>query len=129
MSTRGWEGYKGLPEHRVQAATAKVRKYRNEPTEHDGITFASKREADRYVDLRAQQARGEISGLEIQPQLTLTTSDPRGITRVVGRYIADFKYRRNGADVWEDAKGVRTELFKWKKKHAEIEYGIEIVEV
>jgi hypothetical protein len=31
--------------------------------------------------------------------------------------------------VVEDVKGFKTELYRWKKKHVEAQYGIEIVEI
>ena len=48
----------------------------------------------------------------------------------IGKYIADFEfYLPNGTRVVEDAKGVRTALYRWKKRHVEAQYGITIVEV
>jgi hypothetical protein len=81
-------------------------KYRNQPTEVDGHTFPSIREADRYRLLKAQLAAGEISELELQPRFPLHVRDWRGISHVIGEYIADFRYRRDNSAVVEDSKGM-----------------------
>lgn len=120
----GWEGYtlkagQGVPRS----------KYRAERTECGGIVFASRREAARYQTLLAEQQAGRISGLEVQPQYPLSVVQPNGVTVVIGRYIADFRYQRDGRTVIEDSKGIATDFYKWKRRHAEAQYGIEIVEV
>ncbi len=56
---------------------------------------------------------------------------------VIGNYVADFAYWQvdpgrpilGDSLIVEDAKGVRTELYKWKKRHFELEYGLKISEV
>jgi hypothetical protein len=50
---------------------------------------------------------------------------------MVGHYVADFRYRSGpqGLLVVEDVKGVRTALYRWKKKHVEAQYGIQITEI
>ena len=67
------------------------RKYRNIPTIIDGITFASKKEAQRYQDLKLLQLGNIISNLEIQPVIPLMVN---GIK--IGRYTGDVKYQVNG---------------------------------
>lgn len=105
-------------------------KYGAVKTDVDGITFDSKREAERYLALKGEQAAGLISGLLIQPQRPLHVTTPQGVKVAIGRYIADFRYIRDGQEVIEDAKGFRgKELYIWKRKHVEAEYGIRIVEV
>ena len=102
-------------------------KYRNKPIVVDGIRFASKREAKRWGELKLLEKAKEITELERQTRWALCTED--GVR--VGHYVADFTYLQ-GHDrrvVVEDAKGVRTELYKWKKKHFEAQYGIPITEV
>jgi hypothetical protein len=124
----GWESFNPV-EHVAARVKNPRKKYGNVPTEHDGITFASKREADRYVDLRALQASGAISRLEVQPQFALHAFDLNGTKHAIGRYIADFSYYQDGRFVVEDAKGMRTALYQWKKHHVRIEHGIIISEV
>lgn len=125
MAWRGWENY--TPPS--MAKPSKLAKYRAQPTTIDGIRFDSKREANRYVDLCMQRDRGLISDLELQPQFPLSVVTPDGTKVIIGRYIADFRYRRDGELIVEDAKGFRgKELYVWKKKHVEAEYGIAIRE-
>jgi hypothetical protein len=106
-------------------------KYRAVPTVVDGIRFHSKREAARYVELKLLERVGEIQGLGVQPGFPLcapTKGDH--LPSTIGNYFADFIYRtRDGKTVIEDVKGMRTPLYKWKKKHCETQYGIEIREV
>lgn len=105
-------------------------------TEVDGITFASKAEAKRYQELKMLEKAGEITALELQPVFELSVS--KGAltgSEVIGKYVADFRYTRLGyrpltdQDVIEDVKGMKTALYRWKKKHVEAQYGIQITEI
>jgi hypothetical protein len=100
-------------------------KYRAAPTIVDGIRFASKKEARRYSELKMLEKAGIIKSLRLQPRFDLTT--PGG--NKVGEYVGDFAYRQDGEAVIEDVKGFRTPLYRWKKKHFEVQYGIQIQEV
>lgn len=93
-----------------------------------GIRFASKREALRMVDLMLDKEAGRISDLELQPQYTLTVVSPSGTRMVIGRYLADFRYQRDGQTIVEDVKGMKTAVYEWKKKHVQIEHAIVIIE-
>jgi len=109
-------------------------KYGAKRTTVDGIAFASKREAERYQELLLLQRAKQISELELQPPFDLFVAnvwgpEPTGLLVKVGRYVADFAYRRNGERVFEDVKGVRTETYRLKKKMVEATYGIRIIEV
>ena len=107
-------------------------KYGSQITEVDGIKFRSKREATRYGELKLMERAGLISDIRLQPRFVLCPwmLDHSDI-RPLGEYRADFGYtdERTGRDVIEDVKGFRTPLYKWKKKHVEAQYGIEIREV
>lgn len=109
---------------KAQLRQTKRHKYGAKPTEVDGIKFASKKEANRYSELKIMEQAGDISCLELQPRYPLTVDGVK-----VGEYRADFRYRRNGATVVEDVKGVRTVIYRMKKKIVEAQYGITIVEV
>jgi hypothetical protein len=100
-------------------------KYHNRKIDIDGVTFDSKREANRYLELKFLQAAGEIQDLILQPSFELRVDGGK----VVGKYFADFKYRVGMKVVIEDAKGVRTDVYRLKKKIVEAVYGIKIVEV
>jgi len=90
--------------------------------------FASKREAHRYRELRLLERSGVITELECQVAFALHAATAAGPVKV-GKYVADFVYIENGRQVVEDAKGVRTALYQWKRKHFESEYAISITEV
>lgn len=102
-------------------------KYGAVRTEVDGIVFASKAEAARYCELKLLHQSGAIGPVQCQPRFRLHA--PGGA--FIGEYRPDFGYLdlKRGREVYEDVKGVRTQLYKWKKKHVEAEYRIEIVEV
>lgn len=112
-------------------------KYGAVKTTVDGIRFDSKKEAKRYKELRLLEKAGEVCRVELQPEFTLCAPDNHwdisvGHTGnpVVGKYRADFCYHTKGGQfVVEDVKGMRTPLYKWKKKHVEAQYGITIREI
>ena len=93
-------------------------KYNAKPTEIDGIRFDSKREAQRYQELKMLTAAGEIHSLQLQPRFELQPSFKRnGKTVRAIHYVADFQYvTQNGRHVVEDTKGMATAVFKLKKK-------------
>ncbi len=99
-------------------------KWHNVRTTVDGITFASKREADRYAELRLELLAGEISALELQKRYSL---DVNGVH--ICDYVADFVYKRDGLQIVEDAKGKATDLYKIKRALMRAVLSIEIVEV
>lgn len=101
-------------------------KYGAIKTEVDGITFASKKEARRYSQLRLLERVGEITDLKLQPRFPLTLNGIKVCT-----YVADFQYRDLGTDevVVEDVKGVRTALYKLKAKFFSALHGFPIREV
>ena len=85
----------------------------------DGITFASKREAARYGELKLLERAGEISRLSLQPEFVITINGVK-----ICKYIADFRYvdRQKGMIVVEDVKGVKTAVYRLKKKMTEAFY-------
>jgi len=92
-------------------------KYGNRKTQVFGITFDSKAEALRYMELIDMRNDGAISELEIQPEFEILPSfDLRGKHYRTTKYIADFSYIENGVLVVEDVKGFETEAFKIKAK-------------
>lgn len=132
-------------------------KYGAKPTVVDGIRFASQKEARRYQELKLLVKAGEIGGLLLQPSYDLYVDDlsiggrlRRASARLsgkhdcrehrkkIGTYRADFSYweppisdptTTKHAHVVEDVKGFKTPLYRWKKKHVEAQYGIQIREV
>ena len=115
-----------------QARKVKAHKYNAVRTVVDNITFASKAEAKRYGELKMLEKAGEIRGLELQPRFALMVPERgSGFDTRVGDYVADFRYREGpkGLLKIEDVKGMKTALYRWKKKHTEAQYGIKITEV
>ncbi len=118
-----------LPGHRPLSAMRLIRrnKYGATRIRVDGHLFDSKREATRYRGLRALLRAGAIRDLELQPAFAL----PALGGKKVATYRADFRYLRvsNGEEVVEDVKGMRTPMYRLKKKWVEAEYMLTIDEV
>ncbi len=100
-------------------------KYRAKPTYVGDVRFHSKKEARRYQELLLLFNAGVIRNLELQPKFDLHAFGGE----LVGKYIADFVYFEDEERVVEDVKGMKTALYKWKKKHVEAEYKLQIREV
>lgn len=106
------------------AKEAAPRKYRNKIVEDDGFRFDSQAEHRRYCELKLMQAEGEISGLEVHPKIPLAINGVKLCT-----YIGDFRYIGAAGVCVEDVKGVRTGLYRLKRKLVLALHGIEIQEV
>ena len=121
-------------------------KYHAKKTEVDGIVFDSKREADRYCELKILEKAGEIKALLLQKDFLLIPAQyetyerygKNGQRLVDGRklierqcvYRADFTYYdKDGNLVVEDVKGVKTPEYKIKKKLMLYLLNIKIKEV
>lgn len=100
-------------------------KYHARKTTVDGITFESKAEATAYQNRLLMQQSGDISGLELQPKFPLIVNGEK-----IGVYIADFRYLNHATNsvVVEDVKGVKTPVYRLKKKLVHALYGITILE-
>lgn len=106
-------------------------KYHNKKIEIDGEKFDSKHEYNRWVELKYMERAGLIYGLQRQVRFTVVPDiykDGKVVQRMAS-YIADFVYQRGGETIVEDAKGVKTDVYKLKKKLMRWEHGIEIKEV
>lgn len=93
--------------------------------------YDSRKEHGRACQLRFLQSAGEISELreQVAYELIPAQRDIHGKFVRACSYIADFVYKdKTGALVVEDAKGVRTEVYKIKKKLMLHRYGITIHE-
>jgi hypothetical protein len=99
----------------------------------DGHEFASKAESRRYLTLKAMQARGEISGLTLQPAFPIVIDgkplrirSTRGIGRQV-KPIMDFEYTtKEGVRVIEDRKGFDNPLSRLKRALVEHVYNVRV---
>lgn len=103
-------------------------KYHNKKIIVDGHKFDSIKEADRYCELKLLQKAKVITQLELQPRFTLQpvfACDGNSYRKI--EYIADFSYYENGKRIVEDVKGMKTEVYKIKKKLFLYQYGDQLV--
>ncbi len=90
-------------------------KYNAKPTEYNGVTYASKLEAETAAQLDLLVKAGVVTGWEGQVPFQLHA----GIV-----YVADFVVcYANGGPRTVDTKGVETPVFKLKRKLFEDLYG------
>lgn len=111
------------------ACTQSTSKYLNKKTKVDGITFDSKKEANRYLILNQMEKEGKINSLKRQVPFPLIRKSKYG--REI-RYIADFTYYLDGWLVVEDVKSPYTRknpVYRLKKRLMAELYGIVINEV
>lgn len=119
-------------------------KYKNQNIIVDNIKFDSKKEANRYFELRLLEKAGKIADLQRQVKYVLIPAQ-REPDKVGARggvikgklierecaYIADFVYKDLEMDelVVEDTKGFRTPEYIIKRKLMLYNYNIKIREV
>ena len=104
-------------------------KYHAKKTTVDGITFDSRREADRYLVLKSMEKDGDIEDLRRQVRYELVPAfDVDGKHYRPVYYVADFTYRENGHEIIEDVKGVKTDVYRLKAKLVAYRYGMNIRE-
>lgn len=106
-------------------------KYHAQKTTVDGITFDSRKEADRYLVLKGMEEDGAISGLRRQVRYELIPAfdvDGRHYRPVF--YVSDFTYidGETGKEIVEDVKGMRTDTYRLKSKLFARRYGKAIKE-
>jgi hypothetical protein len=93
----------------------------------DGIVFASKRQAKRYVQLKTLEKSGVISHLEREPEFKVSINGHHYC-----RYRADFAYFHDGKRVIEDVKSSGTAkdaAYRLRKRAAELQFFIQVREV
>ncbi len=121
-------------------------KYKSKKTIVDGIEFDSRKEANRYCELKLLQRAGKIQNLELQKAIELIPAQREADTigkrggiikgKVIEKavfYRADFVYTENGETVVEDVKGYKGggayAVFTIKRKLLLYKYGIKIKEI
>ena len=89
------------------------------------MKFDSKKEASRFLVLKQLEQLKLIENLRLQVRYELKVNDFR-----VCFYVADFVYFdcQEGREVVEDTKGVRTDVYKIKRKLIKACLNIEIKE-
>jgi len=109
-------------------------KYHNHKVTVDGIQFDSKKEANRWCELKLLERAGEIYDLQRQVPFVVIPAqyDRNGklLEREV-KYIADFVYKVKGSltRTVEDTKGLKTPEYIIKRKLMLYRNGIRIKEV
>ncbi len=106
----------------------KKNKFRNIKTVIDGITFDSKKESARYLQLKTMQNGGLIKELKTHVPFELIVN---GV--LICRYTPDFTYYEKDADsllIVEDVKSkiTKTPQYNLKKRLMKAIHGIEIKE-
>ena len=124
-------------------------KYGSKKTILDGIAFDSKKEANRWAELKILEKAGKIEDLRRQVKFVLIPAQYEDSTEVYQRgpnkgkpkrgkllehecsYVCDFAYRVTETDrtVVEDTKGFRTKDYVIKRKLMLERYKIRIQEV
>lgn len=100
-------------------------KYGSKKVLINGIVFDSKKEADRYCELKFLERAGKIKDLSLQHKFELQPSFKKnGKTIRAITYIADFVYfdLERMVNVVEDVKGYKTKEYLLKKKMFEYKY-------
>lgn len=119
------DGRKYDPQLENKRKKTKQSKYHAVKTIFDDIKFDSKKEAKRYIQLKQMERAGLIEKLQLQVPFVLV--DKSGYGREI-KYVADFVYFENGCQVVEDVKGVKTPVYRLKKRLMAERYGIKIKE-
>ena len=122
-----------LPLHMQKQAKEKLLNQEKQSKYHasrmtvDGHTFDSKAEGEHYAALKLLERAGVIRNLKLQPRFELQGSFIyQGHKERKIEYVADFQYEQNGQVVVEDVKGMKTEVYKLKRKLFLYKYGEEI---
>lgn len=105
-------------------------KYHAKKLTVDGMTFDSRKEYQRWVELLLLEKAGVIEGLQRQVTFQLLPSQKgEGRTERPVKYVADFTYQENGKTVVEDTKGMKTKDYIIKRKLMRFIHGITVKEV
>ena len=103
-----------------------INKYHNKWTEYNGVKYQSKKEANYACELDLRLKAKDIKMWERQIPFHVAINGKK-----IGKYMLDFKVINNDGSVeYIDVKGMKSgvpyQMFKWKKKCVEAQYGIEI---
>lgn len=122
------ETYKKLLNNSI---TVKQSKYKNKKAIYKNIEFDSMKEMSWYIKYELMEKAGSIKDLqrqvkfELQPSFKLNGKTIRAIN-----YYADITYKDKDNKLHViDIKGMRTEVYKLKKKMMAYKYNIEIEEI
>ena len=104
-----------------------VNKFHAKRCTFNGLTFDSKHERDRYIELTLMEKAKAIQDLKCQVSFPLIPKSKYG--REI-KYVADFTYYEDGELVVEDTKSpiTKTPVYRLKKRLMAEKYNIEIKE-
>lgn len=97
----------------------------------DGQSFDSRKEANRWWQLKLMERAGLISNLKRQVKRELIPAqyiDGKCVERAV-TYTSDFEYDQGVRHIVEDVKGMRTDKYIIKRKLMLYIHGIRITEI
>ena len=83
----------------------------------DLVTLDSKKEAKRFDELILLAKQGIIKNLTLQPEFEIIPTvkwNKKTLCKI--KYIADFKYEKDGKIIIEDVKGFKTDIYNIKKR-------------
>ena len=83
----------------------------------DLVTLDSKKEAKRFDELILLAKQGIIKNLTLQPEFEIIPTvkwNKKTLCKI--KYIADFKYEKDGKIIVEDVKGFKTDIYNIKKR-------------
>lgn len=102
-----------------------MNKYKNIHTLYNGRLYHSKKEAQRAWELDMLLKASQIESWHAQPKFDFVLNGTK-----ICSYFGDFKvdYRGGHSEI-EDVKGVRTDVYKIKKKLMKAFYNIDIKEI
>lgn len=124
-------------------------KYHAKKVTYNGITFDSKKEANRYRELLLLKKAGVVTELELQKRYELIPTqyetyprygkngnrlkDGKRCVEKAVYYLADFDYYQDGKHIVEDVKGYKGStayaVFAIKRKLMLLVHGIKIKEI
>lgn len=94
--------------------------------------YASRKEHRRANELKLLQKAGIISNLREQVRYELIPAQYDNQGKLIERacsYVADFVYtEKNGEAIVEDTKGMRTDVYRIKRKLMLHVHGVKIIE-
>ena len=117
------------------AEKKKKSKYRNKKVIIDEIKFDSKKEGNRYLELKQMEKADYIKGLELQkrfelvPKYEINGKKIRAMNYVCDFYYYDIKKEKYVVEDVKASESFQTDIYKLKKKLFMHKYGIEIEEV
>lgn len=115
-------------EHRIEGERKRP-KYNNCRFKDSEGVWDSKKERERWTQLRLLQSAGKIQELQKKIAFELIPASFKDHKRLRPiQYVADFVYIEGGIRIVEDVKGVKNKFYLLKKRLMWEKFGIDILE-